>query len=116
MPPSPGKGRIGSGGSAGSFRTEPRLEHPTDAPEQSARADTVEDRVVEARHLGCQEVTIQSRPHGLPIDLSRPIDQRIVRQRALEAIAKDLRNGKVTREAAERDYGLTRVGEALIKK
>jgi N-methylhydantoinase B len=34
-------------------------------------------------------------------------------ERSLEAIAKDLRNGKVTRDTAERDYGVERVRAAL---
>jgi N-methylhydantoinase B len=34
-------------------------------------------------------------------------------ERSLEAIATDLRNGKVTRAAAERDYGVERVRSAL---
>ena len=34
-------------------------------------------------------------------------------ERSLEAIARDLRNGTVTRAAAERDYGAERVRAAL---
>jgi len=33
--------------------------------------------------------------------------------RSLEAIAADVRNGKVSRAAAERDYGVERVRAAL---
>ena len=33
--------------------------------------------------------------------------------RSLEAIAADVRNGKVSRAAAERDYGVERVSAAL---
>jgi N-methylhydantoinase B len=37
-------------------------------------------------------------------------------ERSLQAIAADLRNGKVTREAAERDYGVERVKAALANR
>jgi len=37
-------------------------------------------------------------------------------ERSLAAIAADLRNGKVTRKAAERDYGVERVRAALDLK
>jgi N-methylhydantoinase B len=37
-------------------------------------------------------------------------------ERSLEAVARDLRSGKVTRAAAERDYGVEHVRAAMSKK
>ena len=36
-------------------------------------------------------------------------------ERPLDLLAADLREGKVSRQAAERDYGVSRVAEALMK-
>jgi len=44
---------------------------------------------------------------------ARPTHARRRAMRSLEAIAADVRNGKVSRAAAERDYGVERVRAAL---
>jgi len=48
-----------------------------------------------------------------PLEQARPTHARRRAMRSLEAIAADLRNGKVSRAAAERDYGVERVRAAL---
>src|SRR3990172_12148639 len=56
---------------------------------------------------GCQ---MRFRPYR---EQSRPTHARRRAMRSLEAIASDVRNGKVSRAAAERDYGVERVRAAL---